>query len=52
MKPGFEDFMAIELKREIAERYFGFRKMIEEDKLDLMKKNEIPAHYTRKENKF
>ena len=38
MKPGFEDIMAVELKREIAERYFGFRKMIEEDTLDLMQK--------------
>ena len=38
MKPSFEDIMAVELKREIAQRYFGFRKMIEEDKLDLMEK--------------
>jgi len=30
--------MAVELKREIAERYFGFRKMIEEDTLDLVQK--------------
>ena len=38
MKPGVEDIMAVELKREIAERYFGFRKMIEEDSLDLVQK--------------
>jgi hypothetical protein len=38
MKPSFEDIMAVELKKEIAERYFGFRKMIEEDKLDLTQK--------------
>ncbi|MBW2466052.1 MAG: hypothetical protein JRF02_02010 [Deltaproteobacteria bacterium] len=38
MKPGFEDFMSIEIKKEIAERYFGFRKMIEEDNLDLVEK--------------
>jgi len=38
MKPGVEDIMAVELKREIAERYFGFRKMIEEDTLDLVQK--------------
>ena len=38
MKPGVEDIMAVELKREIAERYFGFRKMIEEDTLDLVEK--------------
>ena len=41
MKPGFEDFMAIELKREIAQRYFGFRKMIEEDTLDFMEKMKV-----------
>jgi len=38
MKTNVEDFLAIELKREIAERYFGFRKMIEEDTLDLTEK--------------
>ena len=38
MKPNVEDVLAVELKREIAERYFGFRKMIEEDTLDLMEK--------------
>ena len=38
MQPSFEDIMAVELKKEIAERYFGFRKMIEEDELDLMQK--------------
>ena len=38
MTPDFDDFMAIELKKEIAERYFGFRKMIEDDNLDLVEK--------------
>ncbi len=38
MKPNVEDILAVELKREIAERYFGFRKMIEEDNLDLTEK--------------
>ena len=38
MKPNLEDILAVELKREIAERYFGFRKMIEEDSLDLTEK--------------
>lgn len=38
MTPDFEDILAVELKREIAERYFGFRKMIEEDTLDLAEK--------------
>ena len=38
MKKNVEDFLALELKRELAERYFGFRKMIEEDTLDLSEK--------------
>jgi hypothetical protein len=38
MKPNVEDVLSVELKREIAERYFGFRKMIEEDTLDLTEK--------------
>jgi len=38
MKHNVEDYLAVELKREIAERYFGFRKMIEEDTLDLTEK--------------
>jgi hypothetical protein len=38
MPPNVEDILAVELKREIAERYFGFRKMIEEDTLDLTEK--------------
>jgi hypothetical protein len=38
MSYNIEDIMAIELKKEIAERYFGFRKLIEEDTLDLMQK--------------
>ena len=35
MPPNFEDILAFEIKKELADRYFGFRKMIEEDKLDL-----------------
>ncbi len=38
MTHNIEDIMAIELKKEIAERYFGFRKMIEDDTLDLVEK--------------
>lgn len=30
-----QDYLAFEIKKEIAHRYFGFRKLIEEDKLDL-----------------
>jgi hypothetical protein len=40
MKPDTENFLAIEIKREIAERYFGFRRMIEQDTLDLLEKIE------------
>jgi hypothetical protein len=38
MTTNTENFLAVEIKREIAERYFGFRKMIEEDTLDLLEK--------------
>jgi hypothetical protein len=38
MQTDIDDYLAAELKREIAERYFGFRKMIEEDTLDLTEK--------------
>ena len=38
MQPNFEDVLAFEIKKELADRYFGFRKMIEEDKLDLDEK--------------
>lgn len=33
-----DEIMAAEVKQEIAGRYFGFRKLIEEDKLDLAQK--------------
>ena len=33
-----QDVLAYEVKKEIADRYFGFRKLIEEDKLDLSEK--------------
>jgi hypothetical protein len=32
MKPSIEDVLAFEIKKELADRYFGFRKLIEEDK--------------------
>ena len=38
MRPSVEDILAFEIKKELADRYFGFRKMIEEDKLDLNEK--------------
>lgn len=38
MRLNIEDSLGLELKRELAERYFGFRKLIEEDKLSLSEK--------------
>ena len=35
MKTSVDDAITYEVKKEIAERYFGFRKLIEEDKLSL-----------------
>lgn len=32
--PNLQDVLAYEIKKEIADRYFGFRKLIEDDKLD------------------
>lgn len=37
-RPEFQDFLALEIKKEMADRYFGFRKLIEEDKLDFSEK--------------
>jgi hypothetical protein len=42
MKPDITDVIAYEIKKDIADRYFGFRKLIEQDKLDLEK--EIGMH--------
>jgi hypothetical protein len=36
--PKIEDVLSYEIKKEIADRYFGFRKLIEEDKMDLNEK--------------
>jgi len=52
MTPNFEDIMAVELKKEIAERYFGFRKMIEEDTLDLMEKMQYQLSILEKRISF
>ncbi|MEW6501620.1 MAG: hypothetical protein ACOY8P_06730 [Thermodesulfobacteriota bacterium] len=38
MPKTLDEIMATEMKQEIAGRYFGFRKLIEEDKLDLAQK--------------
>lgn len=36
--PTLDEVMSSEIKQDIAQRYFGFRKLIEEDKLDLEEK--------------
>lgn len=38
MQPDITDVLTYEIKQEIASRYFGFRKLIEEDKLALSEK--------------
>jgi hypothetical protein len=38
MQPTIEDILSYEIKKELADRYFGFRKLIEEDTLDLNEK--------------
>lgn len=38
MQPKIEDVLSYEIRKEIADRYFGFRKLIEEDTLDLNEK--------------
>ncbi len=37
-RPTLDETLSSEIKREMADRYFGFRKLIEEDKLDLAQK--------------
>ena len=36
--PNIHEVLAYEIKKEIADRYFGFRKLIEDDKLDFVEK--------------
>ncbi|MCF6289637.1 MAG: hypothetical protein L3J03_01325 [Desulfobacterales bacterium] len=38
MQPSFEDILTFEIKKEMADRYFGFRRMIEEDKEELARR--------------
>ena len=38
MPTNIQDVLAYEIKKEMADRYFGFRKLIEEDTLDLKEK--------------
>ena len=48
MQPNIEDILSYEIKKEIADRYFGFRKLIEEDKLDLQEKISQHSHILEK----
>ena len=41
--PTFDEIMSAEIKRDIAQRYFGFRKLIEDDELALSEK---ARHYS------
>lgn len=50
--PTIEDTMASEIKRDIAERYFGFRKLIEEDELDLSEKAKQYSYILQKRISF
>ena len=38
MQPKIDDVLSYEIRKEIADRYFGFRKLIEEDTLDMNEK--------------
>ncbi len=38
MKPDLDNYLNFEIKKEMADRYFGFRKLIEEDKIDYAEK--------------
>lgn len=38
MSPDIHEVLAYEIKKEIADRYFGFRKLIEDDKLDFVER--------------
>jgi len=48
MQPNIEDILSYEIKKEIADRYFGFRKLIEEDKMDLQEKISQHSHILEK----
>jgi len=52
LKPDITDAIAYEIKRDIADRYFGFRKLIEQDKLDLEKEIRIHSFILEKRISF
>lgn len=51
-QPSIEDIMASEIKRDIAMRYFGFRKLIEEDELALSEKAKQYSYILQKRISF
>jgi len=51
-QPTLEDIMASEIKRDIASRYFGFRKLIEEDELALSEKAKQYSYILQKRISF
>jgi len=52
MKPDITEVIAYEIKKDIADRYFGFRKLIEQDKLDLEKEIRIHSFILEKRISF
>lgn len=52
MNPELSDIIALEIKKELAERYFGFRKLVEEDKLDFSEKVDQYAFILEKRISF
>jgi hypothetical protein len=51
-QPTLEDIMSSEIKRDIAMRYFGFRKLIEEDELALSEKAKQYSYILQKRISF
>lgn len=50
MKQSIDDYIAFEIKKELADRYFGFRKLIEDDIREY--DNQVLASYLRLEQKI
>ncbi|MCB2180880.1 MAG: hypothetical protein KQH63_02505 [Desulfobulbaceae bacterium] len=50
--PTLDEMMSSEIKRDIAERYFGFRKLIEEDELALSEKTRLYSYILEKRISF
>lgn len=52
MTPDITQYIAYEVKKEIADRYFGFRKLIEDDELDYREKARQYAYILEKRISF